>query len=57
MVALLLLVDVPIDIAIAATAVIRVTTMWFAILVGALVFPFAEGISVRAHARDMETDK
>lgn len=41
-VALLLLQDVPFDTAILATLIIRVTTLWFAVLIGVCVFPFAE---------------
>ncbi|WP_296765481.1 lysylphosphatidylglycerol synthase transmembrane domain-containing protein [Sediminimonas sp.] len=42
MVALLLVEGVPMETAIAATAVIRVTTLWFAIIVGFIAFPIAE---------------
>ena len=42
MIALLTLFDVPLEIALPATAIIRITTLWFAIAVGLLVFPFAE---------------
>lgn len=42
MVAALALNDVPFEIALPATAIIRLTTLWFAILVGVGVFPFAE---------------
>lgn len=48
MVALLSLQGVPLDIAIPATAVIRVTTLWFAVGLGLLVFPFAEAKAARA---------
>ncbi|MEM6387660.1 MAG: lysylphosphatidylglycerol synthase transmembrane domain-containing protein [Pseudomonadota bacterium] len=48
MVALLLLDGVPAEIAVPATLVIRVTTLWFAILIGILVFPTAERASKRA---------
>lgn len=41
-VALLLLQGVPLDTAILATAIIRVATLWFAVLIGFIVFPFAE---------------
>ncbi|WP_425093862.1 lysylphosphatidylglycerol synthase transmembrane domain-containing protein [Tropicimonas sp. S265A] len=41
-VALLLVQGVPADIAILATAIIRVTTLWFAVLIGFFVFPAAE---------------
>ncbi|MFQ5621760.1 MAG: YbhN family protein [Paracoccaceae bacterium] len=49
MVALLLFADVPAEIALPATALIRAVTMWFAILVGLIVFPFAEAKS-KSHA-------
>ena len=49
MVALLALDGVPLEIAVPATLVIRVTTLWFAILIGLAVFPFAEHRSKRAH--------
>ena len=42
MIAALALVGVPFEIALPATAIIRLTTLWFAILVGVLVFPVAE---------------
>lgn len=42
MVGLLILDGVPTEVAVAATLVIRVTTLWFAILLGLIVFPFAE---------------
>ena len=42
MVAVLMLVKVPLEIALPATAIIRLTTLWFAIGVGIAVFPFAE---------------
>ncbi|NNE81819.1 MAG: flippase-like domain-containing protein [Silicimonas sp.] len=48
MVALLALDGVPLEIAVPATLVIRVTTLWFAILIGLAVFPFAEQCSKRA---------
>jgi uncharacterized protein (TIRG00374 family) len=48
MIALLTLDGVPADAAIAATAVIRVTTLWFAIALGLLVFPYAERCSKKA---------
>ncbi len=51
MVALLALEGVPLEVAVPATLIIRLTTLWFAILIGAGVFPFAERISKReAHA-------
>lgn len=51
MIALLTLEGVPLTAAIPATLVIRLTTLWFAIVIGLLVFPFAERLSARpAHA-------
>jgi uncharacterized protein (TIRG00374 family) len=47
MVALLLLQNVPLEVALPATLIIRVTTLWFAIVIGLAVFPFAERISNR----------
>jgi glycosyltransferase 2 family protein len=47
MVALLALQGVPLEVSIPATAIIRITTLWFAIALGVLVFPFAEGIAKR----------
>ncbi|MEM7719102.1 MAG: lysylphosphatidylglycerol synthase transmembrane domain-containing protein [Pseudomonadota bacterium] len=47
-VALLLLDGVPAEVAVPATLVIRVTTLWFAILIGILVFPSAERLSQKA---------
>lgn len=44
-VALLLLQGVPLDAAVLATLVIRVTTLWFAVLIGLTVFPLAEALS------------
>ena len=48
MVALLSLEGVPLDTSVPATAVIRLTTLWFAILIGVLVFPWAERAASRA---------
>jgi glycosyltransferase 2 family protein len=45
MVALLSIEGVPLEISVPATAIIRVTTLWFAILIGLAIFPFAERIS------------
>ena len=42
MVGLLSLQGIPLDIALPATIIIRITTLWFAILVGVVVFPLAE---------------
>ncbi|TDL76306.1 flippase-like domain-containing protein [Palleronia sediminis] len=47
MVALLVASDVPLDAAIAATAVIRLTTLWFALAIGLVVFPVAERHATR----------
>lgn len=55
MVALLVLNGVALEIAVPATLIIRVTTLWFAIGIGFLVFPAAERLSKKAeHA--LETD-
>lgn len=48
MIALLALADVPLQIALPATAIIRATTLWFAILIGLGVFPVAESQAARA---------
>jgi len=47
MVALLHMEGVPLEVSLPATAIIRITTLWFAIGIGLLIFPFAERISVR----------
>lgn len=47
MIALLTLEGLPPETSIAATAVIRATTLWFAIAIGAAVFPVAERLSKR----------
>lgn len=47
MIALLTLFNVPLEIALPATAIIRITTLWFAIIVGVVAFPFAERFSLR----------
>lgn len=39
--------NVPLEIALPAMAVIRITTLWFAILVGVVTFPIAEKISTK----------
>jgi uncharacterized protein (TIRG00374 family) len=48
MVALLSLQGVPLETAIPATAIIRVTTLWFAVALGLLVFPIAEAKAAKA---------
>jgi uncharacterized protein (TIRG00374 family) len=48
MIALLIAAQVPADAAVAATAVIRITTLWFALVLGMGVFPFAERLSMKA---------
>ena len=48
MVALLVLDGTPAEIAVPATLIIRVTTLWFAIGIGLLIFPVAERISMKA---------
>ena len=51
MVALLVLEGVPMEVSLPATVIIRVTTLWFAIGIGLIVFPWAERYSLRgAHA-------
>ncbi len=47
MVALLALEGVPMEVSLPATAIIRVTTLWFAIGLGLMVFPWAEKYSLR----------
>jgi uncharacterized protein (TIRG00374 family) len=47
MVALLTLEGVGLEASVPATAIIRVTTLWFAILIGLFVFPIAEKYSLR----------
>ncbi len=47
MILLLQLEGVPLDISLPATLIIRVTTLWFAIGIGLLVFPFAERHSLK----------
>lgn len=54
MLGLLVLDGVPLEIALPATLIIRVTTLWFAILIGLGVFPFAEKQSLKAkHALEI----
>jgi uncharacterized membrane protein YbhN (UPF0104 family) len=53
MIALLALDGTPMEIALAATAVIRLTTLWFAIAIGLAVFPLAERMSLRV-GNDLE---
>lgn len=55
MVALLTLEGVGLDASVPATAIIRVTTLWFAIGIGLMVFPLAEKHSLR-HKHALETD-
>lgn len=47
MIAILSMKGVPLDISLPATAIIRITTLWFAIGIGMAVFPFAERYSLR----------
>ena len=47
MVALLVLEGVPMEVGVPATAIIRVTTLWFAIAIGLIVFPIAERYSMK----------
>lgn len=53
MIALLKLQGVPLEVSVPATAVIRLTTLWFAILIGLAVFPVAERQSLKAR-NDLE---
>ena len=50
MIALLSLQGVALDVSVPATAVIRLTTLWFAIGIGAIVFPIAERLSLKGAA-------
>ncbi|MCV2865583.1 lysylphosphatidylglycerol synthase transmembrane domain-containing protein [Albidovulum sediminicola] len=47
MIALLTLEGVPMEVSVPATAVIRVTTLWFALAIGIAAFPLAEKLSTR----------
>lgn len=47
MLALLTLQGIPLEMALPATAIIRITTLWFAIGLGVLVFPLAETAAAR----------
>lgn len=47
MIALLTLEGVPLEAAIPATAIIRITTLWFAVGLGIATFPLAEGYAAR----------
>ncbi|SEW09662.1 conserved hypothetical protein [Aliiroseovarius sediminilitoris] len=55
MIALLAMEGVPLEVSVPATAIIRVTTLWFAIGIGLLVFPVAERNSLR-HTHGLEKD-
>jgi uncharacterized protein (TIRG00374 family) len=50
MLALLSIQGIPLEIAIPATAIIRITTLWFAIGLGVLFFPVAEAASSRGRS-------
>ena len=47
MIGLLALEGVPLEVSLPATAIIRVTTLWFAIAIGLVVFPMAERKSLK----------
>ncbi|WP_347311059.1 lysylphosphatidylglycerol synthase transmembrane domain-containing protein [Defluviimonas sp. SAOS-178_SWC] len=47
MIALLAFEGIPMEVSVPATAIIRVTTLWFALGIGMAVFPFAERHSLR----------
>ncbi|MGL4311757.1 MAG: lysylphosphatidylglycerol synthase transmembrane domain-containing protein [Paracoccaceae bacterium] len=51
MIALLGMEGVPLAVALPATAIIRVTTLWFALLLGLAVFPLAESLSRKGQHR------
>lgn len=54
MIALLALDGVPLEVSVPATAIIRVTTLWFALGIGLAVFPVAERVSLRGrHALEI----
>jgi len=55
MVGLLAINGVALEIAIPTTLIIRLTTLWFAIGIGLLVFPIAERISQKT-ANDLENN-
>ena len=55
MIALLTLEGIPLAISIPATLIIRLTTLWFAIILGLVVFPLAERASKRAAHADATT--
>jgi len=50
MMVLLTMQGVPLHVALAATTVIRITTLWYAIGLGMLTFPFAEKLSRKANS-------
>lgn len=52
MIALLTLEGIPLAVSIPATLIIRLTTLWFAIILGLMVFPLAERASKRAAHAD-----
>lgn len=47
MIALLSMEGIPLETSVPATAIIRVTTLWFAIALGLVIFPFAERYSIK----------
>lgn len=47
MIALLGLDGIPPEVSVPATAIIRLTTLWFAILIGLMIFPLAERLATR----------
>jgi len=46
-VALLSLKGIPLEVSVPATAIIRITTLWFAIAIGLVAFPIAERLSIK----------
>ncbi len=51
MIALLALEGVPFEVSVPATAIIRLTTLWFALGIGIAVFPLAERASLKGTGR------
>lgn len=55
MVALLIAMDVPFETALAATTVIRLTTLWFGVLLGFSVLPFALRVAKKEKDKALDT--
>lgn len=54
MIALLAIEGVPLAMSVPATAIIRLTTLWFAILIGLFVFPIAERASKKIQSQKVQ---